>query len=85
MEFNSHGDQRKLSHSFFGNKLKTSKRVLRSLGGFIESFFGNPTFSFFARRVRGWAGRFFVNKYLLIENIIAGQQILSSRFLGYHF
>jgi hypothetical protein len=37
------------------------------------------------QKVRGWAGRFFVNKCLLIEEIIAGQQILSSRFLGYHF
>jgi hypothetical protein len=48
MRFKSDGDQPKLERGFIGDKLKTSKRVLDSLGGFTRPFFGNYTFSFYS-------------------------------------
>jgi hypothetical protein len=48
MRFRSDGDQLELERGFIGDRLKTSKRVLGSLRGFIGSSSDNPTFSFYA-------------------------------------
>jgi hypothetical protein len=45
-EFRSDEDQLEIEGGFIQDKLKTSRRVLGSLRGLIESFFDNPTFSF---------------------------------------
>jgi hypothetical protein len=44
-----------------------------------------PPSHFMPQKVRGWVERLSINKCLLIQKNIAGQQILSTRFFGYHF